>query len=175
MKYEEINRRARERYANDEEYRNKKIERARKRYIKIGDKRHHGMNHTPEHESWRSMKARVRCVGNKDYKKYKDYSIDPKWETFLGFYNDMGKRPDGTSLDRIDNSQGYFKENCRWATPAQQAHNTKVTKLSDEKVKEMKSRFSSTPNYILAREYGVSQQTVCGVKKGRTWKEVDHV
>jgi hypothetical protein len=50
-------------------------------------------------------------------------TVDPKWDTFMGFLEDMGKAPDELTLDRIDNDKGYSKENCRWVTMAVQANN----------------------------------------------------
>lgn len=72
-----------------------------------------------------------RCY-NKNCKRYKDYggrgiSVCDSWrEGFINFYNDMGKRPSSNySLDRIDVDGNYEPSNCRWATNAEQASNTR--------------------------------------------------
>lgn len=82
---------------------------------------------------WQGMKARCLCRTNKDYKDYgaKGISVCPRWSGKGGYENfckDMGPRPDKTySIDRIDNSLGYFPENCRWATKKEQVLNQKNT------------------------------------------------
>lgn len=57
-------------------------------------------------------------------------NICDKWKRFIGFLEDMGERPDGLTLDRIDNSQGYYKDNCRWVSmKAQQNNRTNNVKV----------------------------------------------
>lgn len=70
-----------------------------------------------------------RC-SNPNHQKYYMYGgrgikYDPKWESFLGFLEDMGERPKGMTLDRKDSGKDYSKENCRWATSHQQQNNLK--------------------------------------------------
>jgi len=85
----------------------------------------HGMTRTPTYESWRSMLSRCDNKSSGNYHYYGGIGInyDPSWSDFSVFLEDMGIRPEGTSLDRIDNSMGYSKDNCRWATPLEQASN----------------------------------------------------
>ena len=79
-----------------------------------------------------------RCTNpNHDhYERYKDM-LCIEWHDFDNFLKDMGERLDGTSLDRIDNTKGYFKENCRWATASQQIRNRSSTSLNEDLAKEI--------------------------------------
>lgn len=86
----------------------------------------HGMYGTPTYKSWAEMK--YRC-GNPKRPDYFSRTYCEEWEQFSQFFEDMGERPEGTSLDRVNNSKGYSKDNCRWATRNQQNNNRKSTRL----------------------------------------------
>lgn len=86
----------------------------------------HGMRNTPEYRSWVHMKDRCLRTTDKSYPRYggRGITICDRWVgSFINFFKDMGLRPDGTSLDRIDNNGNYEPSNCRWATVAQQSNN----------------------------------------------------
>lgn len=89
----------------------------------------HGMATSPEYRSWREMKSRCDGKDEVSIKHYVNRGIKfcESWESFEIFYRDMGPRPTGTSLERINNNLGYSAENCRWATQSEQLANTRRT------------------------------------------------
>lgn len=80
---------------------------------------------TPTYNSWRAMKMRLTQTTHESYSYYggRGIKMDPRWNDFSKFLEDMGSRPEGKTLDRINYDGDYNKENCRWATAKTQARN----------------------------------------------------
>ncbi len=81
---------------------------------------------SPTYNSWRAIIGRCENPNQSCYQRYGAIGIAmcKRWrESFENFLADMGERPPGTSVDRIDNSRGYEPGNCRWATAKQQSRN----------------------------------------------------
>lgn len=75
------------------------------------------------------MTAKARCKGTQKEKRsrYRDRGIEFRFQSFAEFMEELGPRPDGMQLDRIDNDGHYEKGNVRWATLQEQANNREVT------------------------------------------------
>jgi hypothetical protein len=104
----------------------------------VDSKDGHGMSKTKSYSRWRSMKK--RCDNPKD-PYYKDYGgrgikVCERWDkSFPAYFEDVGERPEGLTLDRVDNDGGYWCGKCdeclangwpknwRWATQKQQIFN----------------------------------------------------
>lgn len=86
----------------------------------------HGMTKTATHRSWQSMRHRCSDAAtgtNRTYYRERGVSVCARWASFENFLADMGERPAGMTLDRIDGARGYEPGNCRWATAQEQARN----------------------------------------------------
>ena len=93
---------------------------------KHGHTTHSGTS--PTYNSWTNMVARCYRPSAGRYKDYgaKGITVCDRWRfSFENFLADMGERPEGCTLDRKDNKEGYTPENCKWSTTAEQQRNRK--------------------------------------------------
>lgn len=112
----------------------------------------HGMYGTPTYKSWAEMKSRCNHPEHSTG-HYENVTYCERWESFENFFSDMGTRPEGTSLDRIDVNGNYEPSNCRWADVFTQENNRKNNvfyELDGEKL---------TLSQI-ARKYGISRSNL---------------
>lgn len=94
--------------------------------------RTHGATDTREWKAWKRMKDRCYQPTNIMYHRYgaRGIKVCAAWKNdFSAFLADMGKCPEGQSLDRINNDKGYSRSNCRWATKIIQANNTSANRF----------------------------------------------
>lgn len=101
---------------------------------------------------WVAMRQRCNDPNDKNYKNYggRGISVCDEWDDFCVFYKDMGDRPEGLQLDRIDNDKNYSKENCRWADRKIQANNRRNTRYHLIESKKV-------PHTQILEETGVSR------------------
>jgi hypothetical protein len=94
----------------------------------------HGKTGTPAYLSWKAMNTRCN---NRKFPRYIDYGargirVCDRWrgkDGFKNFFTDLGERPKGYSLDRINNDGNYEPENCRWSDKYTQANNARSNNL----------------------------------------------
>lgn len=100
------------------------------RDVTIKRKLVHGQSYTATYRIWCSMRS--RC-SDKNSPKYKDYggrgiTVCERWNSYENFLEDMGEKPQGMSIDRINNAGSYDPTNCRWATSKEQGSNKRNNK-----------------------------------------------
>lgn len=99
----------------------------------------HGMSKGQTYKIWAGIRKRCNYKKDKDFDYYggRGIRVCERWEKFENFFKDMGERPKGMTLDRIDNNGNYCKENCRWISRKRQMNNTRYNHLLTYKGKTM--------------------------------------
>ena len=91
--------------------------------------RTHGLKRHPLYHTWLNMMRRCHHPDDRNYKNYggRGITVCPRWHDVAAYIEDierlLGPRPDGKTMDRIDNDRGYEPGNVRWATAAEQSAN----------------------------------------------------
>lgn len=126
--------------------------------------RTHGMSNTRSYKNWIAMRARCEDPDDQSFPRYggRGIFVCERWKKFENFYADMGDRPPGLSLERIDNNGPYSPKNCRWATPSEQAANRR-----SERLIELDGRVMSVRDW--AKERGLIYGTLLNrLRRGRS-------
>lgn len=100
----------------------------------------HGQSRTQTYKIWQGMLQRCYNQKTASYYLYGERKIKvcDSWHKFENFFNDMGERPEGTYLDRIDPDGNYDKDNCQWVTPQESIENRRISKKYSAKYKYLK-------------------------------------
>jgi hypothetical protein len=115
-----------------------------------------------------------RCT-NRNGQNWADYggrgiTVCERWLIFENFLADMGERPPGTTIERVENDLGYEPGNCRWATRKQQSRNRRSTVLTQRDVDEIRRRGDAGEKQkILAIEFKVSRGYVNKIVLRKKW------
>lgn len=85
----------------------------------------------PVYSVWASMRNRCLNENDKHFHLYggRGVTVCERWNDFRNFIADMGERPEGGELERINNDKGYSPNNCKWATRAEQLRNRSITRF----------------------------------------------
>jgi hypothetical protein len=129
---------------------------------------------SPTYQSWQAMLSRTRNLRRDRSNKHIGRGITAcdRWQLFENFLEDMGVRPLGKTLDRIDNDGDYEPGNCRWSTPIEQARNRRNAKLNFVQAVEIAlAVLAGETGAAVARRYGVSASLPRSIIKGRTWRD----
>lgn len=129
----------------------------------------------PTYRSWEAARRRVYSKTAKDYNNYggRGITMCKEWDNFENFLHDMGERPEGTSLGRIDNDGPYSPDNCRWETREQQQNNTRANVVKEGyTIKNLASITGLTYNAVELRlRRGASVKDILETPKNHPMKK----
>lgn len=149
--------------------------------LKITHGHARGGTRSPTNSTWIAMRQRCYNPNHDCYHMYGGRGIEvcERWQgSFENFLEDMGERPEGMTLDRINNDGDYSPDNCRWATPKQQSrsirgekhYNAKITRKD---VREIRSASKAGVGTVeLAAQYGVHRTTIRRIVRRVSWGHV---
>ena len=166
----------RKHYLRDYRYGDVNAVKERKDYIKKGKESpnyKHGKWDHYLYKTWKNMMSRCYSESDHAYKNYgaRGIKVCDRWHDINNFILDMHPKPEGKSLDRIDNQKGYCPENCRWASDTTQSRNRRYAKLDIEKANKIRNlKSEGVKRAEIANMFGVSISLVKKVISGEYWK-----
>ena len=133
----------------------------------------HGLsNKSRTYKSWKEMRRRCTSKTADQYKWYggRGIKVCDRWNDYELFLEDMGDRPEGMTLDRINNDGDYEPENCCWATHKEQTRKQTTNKLSEDLAAQLRDDRASGMTYrALGQKYGISRTSAHRCASGITW------
>jgi hypothetical protein len=120
------------------------------------------------------MRSRCNSPNNPDFHHYggRGIKVCQEWNDFAQFRSDMGERPQGGTIERIDVNGGYNKDNVRWASQKEQCRNKRNNVLTKKLAAEIRNLDSTGLGIAeLAKRFGVSQAVIRSVISCRTWMD----
>lgn len=142
-----------------------------------------GKKQTAEYRTWVKMRSRCNDPNDKAYHRYggRGIKVCDRWSKFVNFISDMGERPDGHSIERINNDQGYSPENCKWATHIEQSRNKRTSVYSEMQARVVLGMLEKGFRGIhVSKLTGIDEGTIANIKNGYSWPncepyEIDEV
>ena len=128
-----------------------------------------------EYQAWNNMKGRCLNPNHKQFSHYggRGIHVCKRWVgSFDLFFSDMGGKPSSShTLERRDNSKGYTKANCYWATRQEQARNRRSTILTLAKAHRIRKLYAEGVRVKkIAQQFGVAVSTVYFILRDEVWE-----
>lgn len=133
-----------------------------------------GYRPSPTYRVWQCMLTRCTNPKSDGYARYgaRGITVCDRWRQFENFLADMGERPAGTTIDRLENDKGYQPGNCRWATGYQQAQN-QVATCSPEEAAKIVFMIERGADSDALRQLGCGSTLIKKLRRGLHWTQRD--
>ena len=129
----------------------------------------------PLYTTWTEMKRRCLSPNASHYHLYggRGITVCAEWLDFETFVSDVGDRPEGHTLDRIDGNGNYCPENCKWSTQTEQLLNRRPWKLDATDVRIIKGLLASkVKQTLIALMFDVKGASISAIKHGKYWSHI---
>ena len=122
----------------------------------------------PLYQTWLRMCQRCSNPNRPNYKYYggRGISVSQEWLDFSNFTKDMGEKPEGKSLDRVNNDLGYSKDNCKWSTIEEQNSKKRESSLYRNNTSGVKNiYFRKGRGYYVVYGWNSGKRFIIGKEK----------